>query len=199
MRDFCWWLGSDSGGGSVFAWGSREEMVNKLKMKRQKKQENLRLPEILKNAWMGFRPSNVFHISRGTEAQNWHLCIAWEKSKIKLHVSQKKGILIKLVLELLWNKQNSLLEFPIFSSYTLASLVETSLSTPTSILVCPIIPSNKIHTSQKCDPEPWDEGIMCLWWDFVDQQVCRGLSRLIQVSIAQGNQLDALWRPRGMG
>jgi len=41
-------LGSDNGEGSVFAWGSYENVVDTLKMKRQRKQENLRLPEILK-------------------------------------------------------------------------------------------------------------------------------------------------------
>ena len=48
MRDLCWWLDSDNGEGSVFAWGSYENIVNTLKMKSQSKQENLRLPEILK-------------------------------------------------------------------------------------------------------------------------------------------------------
>lgn len=38
---------SDNGEGSVFAWGSYENIVNTLKMKRQSRQENLRLPEIL--------------------------------------------------------------------------------------------------------------------------------------------------------
>ena len=37
----------------MFAWGSYENVVNMLKMKRQRKQENLRLPEILKKTFEG--------------------------------------------------------------------------------------------------------------------------------------------------
>lgn len=108
------------------------KMVNKLKLKRQRKQEDLRLLRILKNVWVDFRLSDS--PSRGRETLRWHLCITWEKSKLKLHAPQKQGIPISPGPEWLWNTQKSPLELLTSSSCTFCSLVGSSLSTPTHIL-----------------------------------------------------------------